>query len=684
VEQGSSGAGEQGTPGAGDSGSRGDGENIESNSLDRLCPSALLPLCSSAPLPTCSLAHLPAFWVDAIALTVGLIVITFGLGDYGFYEPHEGHFAGVAREMLLRGDWVTPTLNGAPYLNKPPLLYWLIATSTATFGFTEYAARLPVAIAGWLGAIIAWKWARELWNVSAGRAAALMLCVTTGWFIFTHQILIDVLLSTLLLASYYCLWRLVAKHSWRYSIALYLLLGLCVLAKGPFVLVFAIALCAAVAVSRRCWKIFHQLRLPLGTCIVLAVALPWFIAVETANPGFWHYFLFNENLNRIADRRWPPDYDVSKVSAWGYLAVTAIWCAPWSLLLPQTIISTWRNWQQEQNQHRREGVLLLFVAAALPILLFLPLSSRLVYYSLPSVAPVVILSAGWWSSCHERGGQYLRRVTGMIFGLVGLGIASAAFWASPLVMSLPEVSHLPAIAAIIPPSALVTGIGFLFGGLCLLANRPTLSLIGLFLATAFANAAMTYGFVAVANLRSAKTLIETANPRLGITTLWTFEGSRELGVAGAMSYYLDRDGTQEEDAGTGGQGDAGTFGQKLSAFPYLRVPASSSIPAGWVEGKPGIAYRVVMVLTDGGGNRIPPAFPGSRPEYAIAKNQLQKYWHSPRPVVFITDFMRQPNDPFDPPNLNLPDDAGEPLLVIGARKLYGNLAARKLWLRRGY
>lgn len=640
-------------------GSKADGKQGNSREYRFKFPSALLPLFRFALLPTCSLPHLPAFWVDFIALVIGLIVITFGLGEYGFYEPHEGHFAGVAREMLLRGDWVTPTLNGAPYLNKPPLLYWLIATSSAMFGLTEDAARLPVAIAGWLGAIIAWKWARELWNPFAGRAAALMLCVTTGWFIFTHQILIDVLLSTLLLASYYCLWRLIAKHRWRYSIPLYLLVGLCVLAKGPFVFLFAIALGTAIAISRQNWQIFHQLRLPLGTAIVLAVTLPWFIAVETANPGFLHYFLFNENLNRIADQRWPPDYEVSKVSPWGYLAVTAIWCAPWSLVLPQTVISTWRNWQQEKNPHRREGVLLLFVAAALPILLFLPLSSRLVYYSLPSVAPVVILCAGWWSSCDDKAGQYLRRVTGIIFCLVGLAIASAAFWASPLVMSLPEVSNLPAIAAIIPPTALVTGIGFLLGGLCLLGKRPILGLIAIFLATAFTNGAMTYGFVTFADFRCSKTLIETANPRLGITTLWTFEGSRELGAAAAMSYYLDRDGTQWS---------------KGAEEIY-----QSKMPAGWAEGRPGTAYRVVMVLTDGGGNRIPPAFPGSRPGYAIAKNQLQEYWDSPRPVVFVTDFMRQPNDPLDPPNLNLPDNAGEPLLAIGSRKLYGNVAARKLW-----
>ena len=75
-------------------------------------------------------------WIDVVILGLGLFILTFGLGDYGLYEPHEGHFAGVAQEMRFRGDWITPTLNGSPYLNKPPLLYWLIALSMAIGGIS--------------------------------------------------------------------------------------------------------------------------------------------------------------------------------------------------------------------------------------------------------------------------------------------------------------------------------------------------------------------------------------------------------------------------------------------------------------------------------------------------------------------------------------------------------------------
>src|SRR4051812_47718142 len=76
------------------------------------------------------------FW-DGLVLGGILAALLYGIGDYGLYEPHEGHFAGVAREMVLTGDWVTPRLDGAPYLNKPPLFYWLILLSYAAFGINE-------------------------------------------------------------------------------------------------------------------------------------------------------------------------------------------------------------------------------------------------------------------------------------------------------------------------------------------------------------------------------------------------------------------------------------------------------------------------------------------------------------------------------------------------------------------
>jgi len=619
-------------------------------------------------------------WTDGAVLTSALIVLTLGLGQYGLYEPHEGHFAGVAREMVLRADWVTPTLNGAPYLNKPPLLYWLGAASIHLFGFTEFAARFPLTLAGWLGIVVAWKWARELWGSIAGQVVALMLSVTSGWFIFTHQLLIDSLLASLLLAMLYCLWRFSWEpQSLRYCLALYGLLGLCLLAKGPLALIFFISGGGAIVLSRRSVKFFGQLKPVTGGGIVLTVSLPWFIAVERANPGFLQYLLINEHLKRLADTRWPPDYEVFTISPWGYLLITALWGLPWIFLLPQVLRFSWQEWYKGhsltasvRSRRHSEGILLLVIAIAIPVLLFLPISSRLVYYSVPAIAPYIILCSGWWCRCQDSHHNSGRRAVGTIFGLLGIGLCGSALWLPSIMLKrLPELANTSGISIVMVSLLLALGLGLLIGGVLLLKKQSNLALFSLFIGLAAAWVIMAHGFVAIQDFRSAKTLIETANTRLGQETLWTFEGSRELGAAGAMSYYLDRSGQHQ-----------------LSEIPQQSVQRSpevdrrSSLPPGWAPGKEDTAYRTVLVLADGGPNRIPPQFPGPKPNYLITRNQLQAYWETPRPVVFVTDFLRQPDQPQDPPTLNLPKSAGQPLLKIGPRRLYGNSAAREIWLQQ--
>src|SRR5476649_157162 len=121
---------------------------------------------SAAPLHTESAAS----WLDAMLLGSILAVMLYGIGDYGLYEPHEGHFAGVGREMVAGHDWITPHLNGAQYLNKPPLFYWAIALSYTLLGVqNEFAARLPLALIGWGGVVLVWSWSRKLWGILAGR-----------------------------------------------------------------------------------------------------------------------------------------------------------------------------------------------------------------------------------------------------------------------------------------------------------------------------------------------------------------------------------------------------------------------------------------------------------------------------------------------------------------------------------
>jgi hypothetical protein len=637
------------------------------------------------------------YWVDISILLLALIVTLLGIGSYGLYEPHEGHFAMVGQEMLWRHDWVTPHLNGSPYLNKPPLLYWLIAFATGVFGSTEFAARLPIGVAGWIGIVITWKWTRELWGINCSRVAALMLSVTLGWFIFTHQILIDALLGTLLISSNYFLWRsLYQPHRLNWW-GTYISLALCVLTKGLIGVVFPLLGCLALIIIRRDLKILGRIKIYQGLLLILAIILPWFIAVEQANPGFWHYFIVNEHFDRLLDRRYPPDYEVSKISAVGYLAITACWCFPWVLFLPSVVKFASQEWQRGflanaslLDRKNSDGIFLLAMAAILPIILFLPLSSRLIYYSIPAIPPYIILCAGWWSKRHrlttnkpqspgtsstvidystpnaiypaaictvckssvQVANQVMPTKAVDLYGAIAL-ILGFGFYglitALPFVISLlPAVLQTAEISRLILVVAIALGTGWLVSGIAML-KRSSLAWLPLVIVLILTYLATIRGFVVYQNIRSSKNLVQQANSCLSIDTLWTYEGSREIGAAGAIGYYLNQGKTSDD---------------RHNQLGWTTVANS--------------AYRTVMILADGGQNRIPPQFPGSTSRYLISQAELQTYWDSDRPVVFLTDFLRQPNDSSDPLTLNLPQGATQPYIINGQRQLYLNQAAIKL------
>ena len=628
------------------------------------------------------------FWIDISILLLTLIVTLLGIGDYGLYEPHEGHFAMVGQEMLWRNDWITPYLNGSPYLNKPPLLYWLIATATSIFGSTEFAARLPISLVGWLGIVIAWKWTRELWGIYPSRIAALMLSVTLGWFIFTHQILIDVLLGTLLLSSNYFLWRsLYQPRSWVNWFGAYFSLAFCVLTKGLIGVTFPLISCLALIVVRQDWKIIKRIKLSQGLLLVLAIVLPWFIAVEQANPGFLHYFVVNEHLDRLLDRRFPPDYEVSKISAVGYLAITACWCFPWVLFLPSVVKFTYQEWRRGfldnasvLDRKNSDGIFLLGIGTIAPIILFLPLASRLIYYSIPAIPGYVILCAGWWDKRNrqistiepesiavnyavskanfndspsspvgilcESSVQVINctapvktlNLYGLLAIALGVSFYSVIVLIPWLVNLLPTVLQTSEIVLLMAIVAIALGTGWLASGIAMLKRR-TRAWLPLFLVLTITYIATIRGFILYQDIRSSKNLVQQANSCLSMDTLWIFEGSREIGAAGAISYYLN---------------------QNLN-------PQEKNAP-----------YRTVMILSDGGQNRLPPKFPGSPPQYLLTRSQLQSYWNSDRPIVFITDFLRKPNDPSDPTDLNLPQKRQSPYMVKGERRLYLNQAASQV------
>jgi 4-amino-4-deoxy-L-arabinose transferase-like glycosyltransferase len=503
-------------------------------------------------------------------------------------------------------------------------------------------------------------------------------------------------LGSLLLWMAYCLWRLILNPKSRlFFVAAYVFLGLAILAKGVLAIAFWFVSCAAMGITRRHWGAIRTLRPIVGVLIALVIALPWLIAVERANPGFVQYFLFNENVKRALDTRWPPDYNISKISAWGYLLVSALWCLPWVFLLPPALRGVFLEWRRGFSVHaslverqRSDALTLLGVLAGLPILLFLPLSSRLYYYSVPAMPPLAIAAGHWWSVAWQGKSESARIWIGWMMTGLGIAITTGLFWLpSRVIRFFPELAQTQGVQTIVTVQLIGLGVGLIGSGTFLLKKRLAIALVLLWFGFGTTWACVVQGFKTVQDFRSSKTLIFEANAHLKEHPLWIFEGSRELGAAGAMSFYLNPSGVpgvkgmKSADSILTNSSSAVLIG--LSNGQSLQIPSQNgnSISADWVVTPNGTLYQTLAVLKDGGSNRLPPSFPGKPPATLITKNQMQQFWNSTRPVVFVTDFLRIPQDSYDPLTLNLPKDSGQPLLEIGPRKLYGNAIARKLWLK---
>lgn len=117
-------------------------------------------------------------WSAIIGLLMVYALFFFQLGGWGLFDPDEGRYAEIPREMLARHDWVTPTLNFVNFFDKPPLLYWGIAASYAVFGLHEWAARLVPALAALLGLAMTWALGRRMFGPRAGALSALILATS--------------------------------------------------------------------------------------------------------------------------------------------------------------------------------------------------------------------------------------------------------------------------------------------------------------------------------------------------------------------------------------------------------------------------------------------------------------------------------------------------------------------------
>jgi 4-amino-4-deoxy-L-arabinose transferase-like glycosyltransferase len=307
----------------------------------------------------------------------------YGLGAFGLLGADEPRYAQVAREMLDRSDWVTPMLQGKPWLEKPVLYYWQAMLSFRAFGVTDRAARLPAAFDAAVLIAAIYFFLRRF-RPGSELDGALITASCAAFVGFARAAATDMPLAATFAIALLGWYAWYESRTRIYLAAFYICLAVGTLAKGPVAPALAAAIIFLFAAVKRDWRAIPRTLWIPGIVLYLAVILPWYIAVQVRNPEFFRVFILEHNLARFSQ-----DVYHHVQPFWFYLPVFLLAMMPWTLLLILAIAERarliWSEGKQAFSSPEDSWQLFLLIWMLVPILFFSGSQSKLPGYILPAV-----------------------------------------------------------------------------------------------------------------------------------------------------------------------------------------------------------------------------------------------------------------------------------------------------------
>ena len=332
-----------------------------------------------------------------LAIVLSILGFCFQ-GARGIWDPDEGRYVAIAMNMLSSGDYLIPRLDAQhEHFAKPPLTYWAIATSLATFGHTEFGARLPSAVAftmtGFLVAILA-ATIRLRRPLLASLVWSTMLLPFLGASVVTTDMLVT-LFETLAVLGF-LRWRGDASNGGLWM--MWISFGAAFMTKGPPALLPLLAIVAFQFRFLRAAPVRALFRLGPVSCF-FGIGFSWIVLVLARDPSLWHYFLVHETFDRIATDvhgRNPGWLGLLRV----YLPTLVIGTLPFGPLLAWMLLRRRRGAAQFHERSRGPAVkLFLCLWMAWPFVVFAISQSRLPLYLLPLTVPFALMTALLFEEC---------------------------------------------------------------------------------------------------------------------------------------------------------------------------------------------------------------------------------------------------------------------------------------------
>jgi 4-amino-4-deoxy-L-arabinose transferase-like glycosyltransferase len=431
----------------------------------------------------------PAILPALLALLALFYLI--GVSPWGLCERDEGRYANVAQEMLDRGDPITPRVNGAVFLDKPPLVYWVTAASLALWGHGERGARFGQLLFAAGTLLVVWRLGLRLLDRRRALIASIVLASSVGFFAAAHVLTLDLGLTffvSLTLLLFLEGYRRGRPGGGRWYLGMAAAAAGGVLTKGPVGVVLPAMTIAAFLTLRREWGRVREMRPVAGSLVFLAVAAPWYVAVSLRNPEFPAYFFLHEHLARffttVHHRQGPWYY---------YLGIATIGLMPWSLLLPAHLLRRARGPAVWRDAARREAPAFIGSWILTGLVFFSLAQSKLPPYILPLFPAAALAIAALLDRDLREYGVPRRALAWGSLALPLAGVGAAILWirhapaqfgagfgeALPLLASVPILAAAALLAGYLLARrgrvvAAITTLGFLW----MIACHAVLSVVG--------------------------------------------------------------------------------------------------------------------------------------------------------------------------------------------------------------
>ena len=333
----------------------------------------------------------PSALAKRVYIVLFFVIITFylyGLGQLPLLGPDEPRYAQVAREMLLRGDLVTPTLGGHTWFEKPALLYWMIIAAAKVFGVNEWSVRLGPALCGLLTIAGVWRVGRE---VGFGWWAAVVTASCLGLIVFSRAASFDVVITMTATWSLACYLLYVLRKNVWWLAGFYVFVGLSLLAKGLVGIVIPFGVVGVYYLLKREWP-NRQVWVSLlwGLPLAIAVSAIWYGPVIARHGWtFIDEFFVQHHFARYVSNKYHHPQPI-----WFYPAIILLLALPWSPLLIAALVKA-RRWVWRGNESL--SIVRVFALAwlVMPIVFFSFSGSKLPGYILPALPAAALLVSDW-------------------------------------------------------------------------------------------------------------------------------------------------------------------------------------------------------------------------------------------------------------------------------------------------